>query len=483
METMKKLSVFDRKLSVLASYYCKGEGRFSVRVREDDSSYWSRKQKLIQIGANLAANGEGIDESILKGLLIHETGHIRFTTDYRQSVPHTLVNIFEDARIEDRQSADFGSALLDGLGKKIIDIHYSAPETGKVCNPYNLCVVFRQEIRGNVSPFADHAEFSRVFGEESARFPREFFDEAKEAIRKGIKTKDTGRLAKVCHDFYLKWKDLFDAFDANDSVFGTIELDGLAPGKATKRMTGKEGVSDEESDEPGLGSGEREYFDPKGKREKFAWDENLIQREAKAFARYITGGIRKESFVGRTGKRFLPHRLSVPTLSLYRTTQATPLGNKDISVLIVVDGSGSMEGEPYEAACHVSRIVEASRIASSLSVVVTNSNDGPFWIRNLLHMNRIKPDWSEGFVGIEKDYGAYDLVFFLTDAQIDEADQAFIQRISRDRTPVIGVYVAPWNNPSIIEGGERIFRKFLHTETLENIGTRIGLLIRRYKAA
>ena len=243
----------DSGLSLLASMWSGAAGKYRVVVNtESSSSWWNSEQLLVHLGGRMPSSVKGVkgklwDRQVLEGLLIHELGHVRFTTDVRDQeklkkaielekkgkfpgirsvrdllpCPWDIINVLEDRRIEARQMAEFGSREIKNLWEKTVsacghtkaeNLIFSHKGYKANFNVYNALIAF-SIIRAGTVDFGQPYENSLRRMCFSDKKLLQFREDANEATDKAILATSTAEVAKISSDLYTKWKELFDFFD------------------------------------------------------------------------------------------------------------------------------------------------------------------------------------------------------------------------------------------------------------------------------
>ncbi len=248
------MSVYiDSGLSLLASMWSGAYGKYRVVVdTESSASWWSEDIRVVHLGGRMPSTIKGVkgklcSRLVLEGLLIHELGHVRFTTDVRDQeklkkaserekkgkhpgvrsvrdllpCPWDIINILEDRRIEARQMAEFGDREIKTVWETYTqEIQHNKPENiifsnrryKAKFNVYNALITFSL-LRAKTVNFGPGYEAGiRRLGYTDKQL-LEFREDVHEATDAAIAANDTHAVMKISTTLYEKYKELFDFFD------------------------------------------------------------------------------------------------------------------------------------------------------------------------------------------------------------------------------------------------------------------------------
>lgn len=460
-----------KRLELLAGFLT-GVERFSLRVNErSDDSWWNFKNLTIQIGMK-DVEGELVNE-IGDLLMKHEIGHVRFTSrSFNRkslSIPFSLLNIAEDARIESLMETDFGRLHEHSYRK-----HYLERDNGDdpFCNPGNIGILLRWrrwgvETETHKPPELSDQEYADFVGDWDL------------CIGKSILSSSTFEVIKHVEQLYLKWKALFDAHASEGGAAGSIEKDaagmsGQGKEVQTHEPGGKRSDSVKEAKLRAL------HF----KEQWFYWDMGYIEHQAEILRQLLDLKARVDRSYAFTGRRFDPRRIENPPLAPFRKlieSRAIFLLKK---MLVVIDGSGSMmtnEGGaeaviPFQAAAFMAYIL--SLVFPVDIMVTTSESEKPLHI-SLKQIDLLQSftSWggSENYVSLGTTPSKYSFTLFLTDACVGEDDLRYVQNELCRITKLGAGYVGRAEHRLTEIFPRNFFSDFLD----QNIGRMIALFLRR----
>ena len=375
-----------------------------VYISEDsDNSHWNFKQNFIQIGIkSILAHGGNL-EKLATLLLAHEVSHtLNSDTEVVERIdfPFSILNILEDARIEH---------LISDRGYNFYDLHEFSYETfyleakdteGMMKNPYNIGVLLRWRRWGVKT---ETAKPDKLTEEEY----EEFLSDWEEAIDKSTYATDTGEVAKIGKALYKKWRKVFGE-TAPDNTFTGIE--------GSEQDFGN-GEREEETEEKGSGELGRE---PEEVREnprlfsdhpRWEWNTEWIRRTLAEIRRYLKLPSYTDTEYRMAGRRINPVRAE-NLLPPFKRKDVITYSLNDRRLLMVLDGSGSMDRKPFYYASHTAYVL--SKLFNTDIVITTTESLEPIRIKDIDVLKRYDPDGAENYRSLGDLPLKYDFTLFLS---------------------------------------------------------------------
>ena len=233
---------------------------------------------------------------------------------------------------------------------------------------------------------------------------------------------------------YLKWKDLFDKSEAGQQfALGRIEDsadDAMGAGEI------------EETDEAGMSKGNADtaedialYFG----EEWFAWDKGYIDEQARKLRALLEIKSTEEREFRLSGRRFDPRRIENPPLAPFRHKVESRGVFRMKRMLISLDGSGSMQGEPFRNACHIAYVLS---LVFPVDIFITTNLSGEKPIKVPLRQIDLLQGfiaWGgmENYISLDRIPMGYSFTLFLTDANVCQEDQDYVEE-TLSKTAKIG---------------------------------------------
>lgn len=457
------LNNLSRKLE-LAAGFLTGAERFTLNVdHNSDTSSWNWKRLIITIGL------KGIPEKSLGTfghiLMRHECGHVLHTSrnldPQKIGYPFSLLNILEDARIEHKDGeTDFGQLHSHAYGK----YYQEKPEAA--ANPYNIGVLLRWR------KWAVETETARPPAITEAQY-NDFLTDWQTAIDNSIEASSTEAVHRHAKTLYLKWKALFDAAKAPETGQGSgISESSPAELLGQAEPTDKEKQDSSHDSDGGIHDIKR-HFNGKA----FTWDLPYVQRQAAILKKLLDLKSRTEETFGMKGRRFDPRRIENPPLPPFREKlEISKTLHLEKLLRIVIDGSGSMQDDPFRAASHVARILSLI-FPVAIDITTTESRE-PIRVP-LAHIDILSKytSWGggENYRSIGKKATGYAFTLFLTDANVIDEDAQYVKDQLRKMTKLGAGYVGEHDH----QLDEVFERTFFSTTLNEDIARMIALFIKR----
>ena len=508
-----------------------------------DQSYWNWKKNYINIGVltTLSTMAKGYDtKEIAKALFYHELSHENHTsTPKNVPYPFALLNILEDERIERLAVEKFDITEKDfaKLHEFSFDIYYKyykskgaiIPE--RVFNPYNLLILHRWLRWWSREKKNEYYEFIRTYR------PKEFvsldmdmtvIDEYTKDIEKVLddatNSKSTEELIENTEWFYEKWKDLLTPEAEAGIQMGAGHGSGESAGDISEgygsdgdENTDTDGQCDKSGDfdpESKLSQEALEWIeqtleeaqmgnDPESEVEKewdtYEFDEEFIE-ESKRFSskpiwklnpelvkslesiirqiRWQKKNTRNERVM--LGKRVDPRRVEnlLPN-PMKRNREVVDTGLP--KVLFVIDGSGSMDGNPYYNAIHLATAF-SNVLKKNVQIVITTPEKAvKVSPKDLLYYE------CDGFVENLRDTkkfiesSEYDLIVFFTDAEVVPADMEFLYKLQKGKwkDKVIGMITTLHDVNEAREWLSQAFYKSIVAKDIINLTKELAFRIKR----
>lgn len=438
MTSSKELRILEKLLHARAVLLTDGQERFSLVVNADsDKSYWSHKALKIQIGQ------KGIDRkqfhSLGELLVEHEVGHVKFTSRTleakRMGFPFPILNILEDARIEKKMERDFGPLHLNDYEQCYLN---DSEDVDRFANPYNMGVLLRWR-RWGVRTTTERPEALDEAGY------REFLADWESALDRSATAFSTAEVKLYAEDLYRKWQWLFDQYESEGAPLGGIEGDAESlTGEKEEQEAGTHGTEEQcpaMEDSPHFGV---KWFD---------WEMSYINAQVQALRKMLKVKSVTDCVFSLSGHRFDPRRIDNPPLAPFRTNVERFSAFHLKHLLLVIDGSGSMQGQPFRDAAHVAYIL--SEVFPVVIKITTSKSSTPLEVpverRGVLrHFN----GWggSENYRSLQNTPAQYSFTLFLTDANVDIRDLDYVRNVLSKITMVGAGYVG--------RGGTRLSEVF-----------------------
>ena len=438
-----------------------------VYLNEDkDGSYWNFKQNFIQLGIkSILSRAKGELEKLATLLLAHEISHtLNTNAEVTEKIdfPFSILNILEDARIEH---------LISARGYNFHALHEFSHETfylenrdyeEMIKNPYNIGVLLRWRKWG-VKTKIDKPD--KLTEEEY----QEFLSDWEKAIEDSIKATSTDEVARIGKALYEKWKKVFGESVPENTVTG-IEKNEEDFGK------GKGKHEEGERRSPFGREPEEVTENPHIFEETpfWNWDEEWIRRTISELRRYLKLPSYTETEYKMTGRRINPVRAE-NLLPPFRKRETVSYSIKNHKLLMVLDGSGSMIGEPFYWASHTARVL--SEIFKTDVVITTTARRKPIRINNLNSLRYYPPRGAENYRSLGDIPFAYDFILFLTDAHVDREDWMYAEKLSKICKVGAG-YVCSERDTAVENALKKVFGKYFYAKP-DRIAVESGLFIKR----
>lgn len=532
----RRLKGLERRFSILASYTAGGTGTFRVQLRPDrDGGEFDRSRRLLMVGVRPFLGADRLAD--LSYLAVAETlGHALWQDSpfnpEADGCPRPLFELLETSRIHvsgaagQSASGPFRTDYFSLRGVRAFPGRRAFSGWLTIFDPYILGkkVLFRRSgalvpLPHEASPFLTRAFFP-MSGFGGFRRYRDFVEGWDRAFGDAELAPSWDRVAMVGRLFFEEWKELFERKKTGRGIRG-MENRGAggsavsperspvpqawkegtrsggkptSPSHSQDRDMGESGSRPDESgglglenDPSDLGRGaEIPFFEPgPSAGEVFAWDRELIRREVEGLLRFLKIGLNEETIDGLSG-RLVAQKLASPTFRVMRKP-LDPRRPRHLKVLVVVDCSLSMTGDPHYYSSHLVRVLREARIARAMDVVACSTR---YLFRlNPGDLNRLVPDETDGFYTlmpfIEQISGEYDLSLVLSDCQNSRRSVEALKAL-RKKMPTIGCYVLPTEKAEtpdlalsrIVEDGRSIFpRAFLYASSFQGLGRRVALYL------
>ncbi|MFI5294368.1 MAG: hypothetical protein ACHQ0Y_05015 [Thermodesulfovibrionales bacterium] len=454
------LQSLQKRLELTAGFLT-GDERFSLRVTaKSDESWWDHKRRSIQLGV------EGVEEEQLSEiadlLMEHEISHVLHTSrginGTTLSFPFSLLNILEDARIEPKRNCNFFPLHSHSYNR-----HYLSDEDAeKFSNPFNIGILLRWRRSGLETTTARPEKLSETQY-------AEFCEDWDYFIDRSIEADSTLIVCGYAKDLYDKWRFLFDNYESGGSGLGSIE----------KSAAAAVGEGEPSAENPyGSGSSSTEITDAEEHFGEawFSWDLAYIAEQARILRRLLNVKSRTEMEFALSGRRFDPRRIDNPPLAPFRKAVETFSVLKLKRLLLILDGSGSMQGDPFQNGSTIAYIL-SEVFDVDLLITTTDSRD-PIYVplKDIDILCRFAA-WGggENYLSAGNRPCDYSFTLFLTDAQVAQEDQEYVQQLSK-RAKVGAGYVGMQGNSL-----EDVFERNFYSEQLDqNIGRMVALFLRRF---
>jgi len=454
----------------LKAGFLTGEERFSLRIRTDSgTSSWNHRKLLILIGVK----GFKEDADTLSDLLMnHEVGHVLHTSrrliPESLSFPFSLLNILEDARIESRMETNFGP-----LHEFSYDTYYlkNREDDSVFSNPFNIGILLRWR-KWELSTMTEKPE--TLSHEEYERLLTDWQD----TIDRSIEGESTEIVAEHAEGLYRRWQELFDRYDTEEAAVGSIESSLQEFAGTGDDDTGDDGNLEEKA-ATGNNSDDREIKDI---REHFAekwydWDMPYVLEQARILRNLLEVKARNEKEYRMSGRRFDPRRIENPPLSPFKREVLSRGMFRMERLLLIEDGSGSMKGEPFRNACHVSYILS---LVFPVDIMITTSRSEKPITVPLKHIDILQrySAWggAENYKSLETAPSSYSFTLFLTDACVDKSDQEYVRDVLVKITKVGAGYVGEQTQRL-----EEVFPRNFYSEQLgRDIARMVALFLKRF---
>lgn len=457
---MRELKYLAKKLEMKAGFL-NPRCPFVYLNEDEDGSYWNFEQNFISLGIKtILEKAKEKLEKLATLLLAHEVSHTLNTdTEAVEKVdyPFPILNILEDARIEDlisKKGFDFHE-----LHQFCYEAFYTEDEMFK--NPYNVGVLLRwRKWRVKTRIEKPDGMTEKEFGE--------FVQDWEDAIEKSIRAKDTEEVVRIGKALYEKWRKVFGEVPPKNTCTG-VETDKEDFGKKENgeivegKSLGKLGREPEEvKDSPYL-------FE---KKPMWEWNEEWIRKTVAELRRYLRMPSYTEREYTMTGRRINPKRAE-NLLPPFKREETITYSIDRKKILIVIDGSGSMAGKPYYWACHTARVL--SEIFQIDVVITTGCSLRPIEIKNLDALRYFNPYDYENYASLEDMPYRYEFTLFLTDAMINQEDWRYIENLKCKKG---AGYVNSIKDTAIEDALRKVFHKYFYAKP-ENVAIEIGLYLKR----
>ena len=464
------LKYLEKKLSMRAGFLnplCP-----SVYVNENsNTSAWNFKEGFIQIGIKSVLEKARKDlEKLSTLLLAHEVSHtLHSDTDIVKKIdyPFPILNILEDERIErliSKKGYDFHG--LHDFSYNAFYLESKDPDMFK--NPYNIGVLLRWR-RWEIKTKTEKPD---GLTEEEYR---EFLADWKKALEDSAGATSTEEVAKIGKILYEKWKKVFGEKAPENTVTGV-------EGSEEDFGNSKSGSGNKNEEENGHGRDELgrppEECSP-SENLKFPvplheWDKEWINRTLSELKRYLKLPSFTETEYRMTGRRIDPKRAE-NLIPPFRRKESVTFSIDRKKLLIVIDNSGSMLGEPRYWADHTAYVL--SQLFDTHIVMTCTASPKPIWIEKLDDMRYIRTSGAENYRSLRDFPLKYDFVLFLTDACVNEADWEYARKLSR--LCRVGAGYVNTERESYIENAlKEVFSKYFYTRP-DRVAVEIGLFLKR----
>ncbi len=457
---------FLRKKLEMRAGFLNPRSPFVYLNEDEDGSYWNFSQNFIQLGIKsiLRYAKENL-EKLSTLLLAHEVSHTLNTdTEAVKKIdyPFPILNILEDARIEALIGYDFHD-----LHKFSYDVFYlmNPPEKLRDMrkNPYNVGVLLRWK-RWNVETKVEKPDSltDEEFGE--------FLSDWEKAIDNAIRASSTEEVAEIGKALYEKWR----------KVFGEKAPENTVTGIERNEKDFGEGEPEDKEEEHGRSPLGRE---PEEVRENprlfksfplFEWNEKWIKKTAAELRRYLRLPTYTETEYRMNGRRINPVRAE-NLLAPFRRRETISYSMKSHKLLTVIDGSGSMEKEPFYWASHTVKVLR--EFFRTDVVITTTESFDPIRIKDPDALRYYYPDGAENYRSLKDMPLKYDFILFLTDAHVCRVDWEYAEKLSR-LCKVGAGYVHPVRDSAIEDALRKVFSRYFYSKP-DRVAVEVGLYLRR----
>ena len=443
----------------------------SVFINEDsDTSAWNFKANFIQIGVKtILEKDPGNLEKLSTLLLAHEVSHTLNTdTGVLEKIdfPFPILNILEDERIE---------RMMEERGYNFYELHdfsymffYWEKPLGKLIpmlrNPYNIGVLLRWR-RWGVETKTKKPD---VLTEKEYE---EFLADWEKAIDSSISATSTEEVAKIGKSLYEKWKKVFGEKAPENTVTG---IEGKEEDFGRKEKDEEEGEAhgrDELGRPPEECTPSSDFM---SSRPVHRWDKKWINRTLSELKRYLKLPSYMETEYRMTGRRINPKRAE-NFLPPFKRNDSIALSLEKKKLLIVIDNSGSMSGEPRYWADHTAYVL--AKLFNAHIVMTCTGSEKPIWVEKLDDLRFIRAQGTENYRSLGDLPMRYDFTLFLTDACVDEADWEFAKKLSR-LCKVGAGYVNTVKDSYIENALKEVFSKYFYTKP-DRVAVEVGLFLKR----
>jgi len=478
MVVTSSLDYLKRKLEIKAGFLNPRCPFVYLNEREDDS-YWNYHQNFIQLGIeSILRYAKEKLERLSELLLYHEVSHTLNTdpeTTKKIDFPFPILNILEDERIERLMHRDFRD-----LHKFSYDTFYlmNPPERLKEMrkNPYNIGVLLRWRRWG----VEIKTEKPDTLTEEEYE---EFLKDWEDALEKSAHATSTEEVAKIGKALYEKWKKVFGTeappttctgIEGSEKDFGEGREDDeekMGEGNGGERSEGTEHGRDELGRPPEECTPSDSW---KLSHPAFEWDREWINRTISELKRYLKLPSYTEAEYRLTGRRIDPKRAE-NLLPPFKRRESIEYSLSKKKLLIVIDNSGSMSGEPKYYACHTAYVL--AKLFKVHIVMTCTKTDKPIWIQKLDDMRYIETGGAENYRSLKDLPLKYDFTLFLTDACVNSADWKYAQNLSLIRRIGAG-YVKEHRNTAVEDALRKVFGRYFYSKP-DRVAVEIGLFLKR----
>ena len=459
----RNLQSLQKRLELTAAFSA-GDERFSVSVTDkSDESWWNYKRRAIQLGVEGVEEGD-LDE-IAELLMEHEVGHVLNTTPGLNSdvlpFPFSLLNILEDARIEPMRKRNFFPLHSHSYKRHYLSTREE--QTENFADPFNIGVLRRWVRWGVETETARPPELTQPQYEE-------FVEDWDYFIDRSIEGDSTETVCGHAQDLYEKWKFLFDKYDAGKAALGSIEQSASAtagegePAQETKRATGSSSTD--------ITHVEQHFGEA-----WFTWDMAYIAEHVRVIRQLLKPQEQTEVDFSLSGRRFDPRRIEHPPLAPFRVEVPSHAAMKLARILLVLDGSGSMMGDPFYNGATLAYVLSEVFQADLLITTTTNSEEPIEVRRENIDLLRRFTAWGDGenYRSCGNRPQAYPFSLFLTDANVATEDQEYIRHMSKSAR--IGAGYVGNQGQSL----QDVFDRNFVSESLDqSIGRMVALFLRRF---
>ena len=465
-----ELEYLRKKLEMRAGFL-NPRSPFVYLNEDEDGSFWNFEQNFIQLGIKSILKHAPEDiEKLSTLLLAHEVSHTLNTdaeVPKKIDFPFSILNILEDARIE---------ALISGKGYDFHDLHDFSHEVfylrskdyeSMIRNPYNIGVLLRWRrwgVETNVAtPDAidTYAEF------------KEFLSDWEKAIDDSIKASSTEEVARIGKVLYEKWKKVFGEKAPENTRTGIErEEKDFGSGEPPEEKNKEEGYG-----RSPLGRKPEEVMENPElfvKTPVFDWNEEWIRKTAAELRRYLRLPAYTETEYRMNGRRINPVRAE-NLLPPFKRRETISYSFKNHRLLIVIDGSGSMNGEPFYWASHTVKVLR--EFFRTDVVITTTESFDPIRIKDPDALRYYYPDGAENYRSLKDMPLKYDFILFLTDAHVCRVDWEYAEKLSR-LCKVGAGYVHPVRDSAIEDALRKVFSRYFYSKP-DRVAVEVGLYLRR----
>lgn len=504
-----------------------------------EQSFWNFKKNYINIGLLESFNRQFPAEKladIAVQLFYHEVSHEN-NTEVCKEVPYpfSLLNILEDERIERIASREWAVdfslmhevswELFYKRGAKVED--YLNKENAKdfferVFNPFNYIIVRRWRRWSKVieldckkieeeyvawKHFAPHwirikeiqdkLKAERGY-EYTWQIDEDFKADVERVLDDATRSENTEKLIENTLWFWEKWKDLLQPEAEVDILMGLGHGEGKKAGdlvdpeekleeEAKKWINGELELDEDKEVEKSWSTYEiDEDFIRESRRfmDEPIWrlDEDLVKRLENVLKRIVYQKKNTKSERTTFGKRIDPRRVEnmLPNPMKRNVEAVETIIPK---VLFVVDGSGSMMGNPYRNALHLVTAFE-NVLGRNVQIVVTTPERAcKVSSKELL---RFRCDGEvENLISVKEmiESDRYDLIIFFTDAEVLSSDMKFLHQLkeSQWREKVIGMVTTLSDVNKAKKWLSEAFYKSIVARDIENLVKELAFRIKRKK--